>query len=218
MARTQVLVAEDTTLLRKLLIQQLARETDIEVIGEAAHGREAVDLALRLRPQVVVMDLLMPFLNGVQATERITARYPEIRVVLLTAHEDLASLGRLGGAYECLVKGCTPQELVAAIRRAQAAAPRARGGAGPASGYEAAVEHLAMRAGLTRREKAVAERVVLTELTLQQIGQALSAEWGEPVTESAVKHALERVMTKMVIEPRTRAALIKHVVAFQQPY
>jgi DNA-binding NarL/FixJ family response regulator len=155
----------------------------------------------------------MPRMNGVQATERVSAQRPEVRIILLTAHEDLVSLGRLAGACECLVKGCTPQELVSAIRRASAT-PR-RGPAGPGGGYQVAIEHLAVRTGLTDREKGVVEQVVGTELTLHQIAQSLSKDWRTHVSESSVKHALERVMTKIGVEPRTRAALVKHVIAFQ---
>lgn len=215
MSRMRILVAEDTTLLRKLLVQQLSREGDLDVIGEAADGREAVEMAAQLTPDAIVMDLSMPHLNGIQATQRVLARQPGIRIVLLTAHEELASLGRLSGACECLVKGCTPQELLAALRRTRTASRR-----GPSAGatdYGPAIESLAVRGGLSDRERGVVERVVNTELTLQQIAHSLSREWGSPVTESAVKHALERVMNKLGIEPRTRAALIKHVVTLQVP-
>jgi two-component system NarL family response regulator len=213
MPRIRVLIVEDTTLLRKLLKQQLAQEPDLEVVGEAADGREGVALALELRPDVVLMDLSMPRMNGVQATERISAQCLATRIILLTAHEDLVSLGRLAGACECLVKGCTPQELVSSIRRSGAL--QRRGPTRSGERYRIAIEHLAVRTGLTDREKGVVEHVVGTELTLQQIAQSLSRDWRTTVSESSVKHALERVMTKIGVEPRTRAALVKHVIAFE---
>lgn len=227
-----VLVAEDTTLVRRLLVQQLAREADIQVVGEAQDGREAVDQALRTRPDVVLMDLEMPALNGVQATQRILASSPATRIVVLTSHEDLTSVGRLAGAAECLNKGVTPSELVAAIRRVHAAAASAtaaaaaaavagsapEGGGDTSAGDAAAASAgllarraaaLAARGGLTDREGAVLEKIVATEMTQGQIARTLSQEWGQGFTESAVKHALERLMTKLRVEPRTRAALVK---------
>ncbi|MCA1597391.1 MAG: response regulator, partial [Chloroflexi bacterium] len=76
MAEIKVVVAEDSNLLRSLLVHQLSQEVDIELAGEARNGREAVDLAARIRPDVIIMDLDMPVMNGIQATERITSQQP----------------------------------------------------------------------------------------------------------------------------------------------
>ena len=214
MPRIRVLIADDTTLVRRLLAHQLTTESDFEVVGEAENGREAVEMASRLRPDVVVMDLNMPLLNGAQATERILAQQPYIKIILLTAHDDLASVGRLSGATECLSKSCTPQELATAIRRVQTSRSPESAGGGMATGHQVAIERLAMRAGLSDSEKTVVERVVTTDLTIHQIAAALSNEQQKPVTDSSVKHALERAMNKLRIEPRTRAALVKHVLEF----
>lgn len=218
-ARTiSVVVAEDMNLMRALLVRQFAREADIRIVGEAENGREAVDLAVRLQPDVVLMDLDMPVVNGVQATQRIAAQAPRVRVILLTGHQDLISVGQMAGAVACLNKGCTPAELVAAIRSA-AAAGSAHGPAGAAGGGDrgeevspALIEQVAARAGLTEREKAVLAKAVDTRYTRAQIAHALSKEWGQPVTDSAVKHAQERIMAKLGVEPRTRATLVKQVL------
>jgi DNA-binding NarL/FixJ family response regulator len=214
MSPIRLLVADDTTLVRRLITHQLASENDIEVVGEAADGREAVEIAARLRPDVLVMDLDMPHLNGAQATERITSQYPYVKVILLTALDGLASIGRTSGASECLNKGCTPQDLLAAIRRVHAS--RHQEAAKPASSgdYRIAIERLAVRASLSDREKTVVERVVGTDFTIHQIAHSLSTETNKTVSDSSVKHALERAITKMHIEPRTRATLIKHVLEF----
>jgi DNA-binding NarL/FixJ family response regulator len=212
----RTIIADDTALLRRLLATQLAREADIEIVGEAEDGRQAVDLAQKLRPDIVIMDLEMPHLNGTQATERILAQTPHVRVILLTGHESLAALGRLAGASEFLNKNCTPQELAAAIRRVHASrvtSPTERGGA---ADHGLAIEQIATRSGLTERERAVIEKMVDTELTIQQVARTLSESTESPVTESAVKHALERAMVKLRIEPRTRAALVKYVLEFSQ--
>jgi len=211
----RLLVAEDSTLVRGLLAQHLEREEDFCVVGVARNGREAVDLAAKLHPDVVVMDLDMPLLNGVQATERITAQYPYIKVILLTAHDDLASIGRFSGAFASLNKGSTTQDLVTEIRRAHAA----KGRTTPESvvtDYSTPLELLSIRSGLTGLEKSVLVAVVEAEHTIEQIAAGLAKELNKKVTVSSVKHALGRVMNKLHVEPRTRAALVKHVLEFVQ--
>ena len=89
MVTTSILIADDTTLIRTLLMSVLSREPDFSVVGAAEDGRQAVEMALKLRPDVIVMDLDMPHLNGIQAVERILSQYPHVSVVLLTAHKGL---------------------------------------------------------------------------------------------------------------------------------
>ena len=215
MPQTNILIADDTTLIRYLLAEQLGSISDFNVIGTAEDGREAVDLALKLRPDVIVMDLDMPYLNGIFATERIIARYPHIRVILLTAHSQLGAIGKFSGAFECMNKSCTPQELIAAIRRARAAGVE-QAAESPERGaaHQTALERVAQRANLTEREKRALEKIVLTEMTAEQIAHALSQEMAQEVTVSSVKHAIERAATKLRVEPRTRSALVKYVLDF----
>ncbi len=214
MVTTSILIADDTTLIRTLLMSVLSREPDFSVVGAAEDGRQAVEMALKLRPDVIVMDLDMPHLNGIQAVERILSQYPHVSVVLLTAHKGLAPLGKFSGVSECMDKNCTPEELVNAIRRARenrAAQPQRKGGG---LNYMASLAVLSTRAGLTDRERAVFEKAMNTEYTIEQIARALTLETKSEVTISSVKHALDRAITKLRIEPRTRAALVKHVLEF----
>jgi DNA-binding NarL/FixJ family response regulator len=216
MSTINLLIVDDSTLLRRLLAHQLSCEADFEVLGDAADGREAVELALELRPDVIVMDLDMPLLNGAQATQRILAQQPGVQIILLTSFESLAPIGRSSGASECLNKGCTPQELATTIRRVYAAKSAASAGPVTSGDHGIAIERLAVRAALTDRERTVLERIVTSDLTVHQIARALSADAKRQVTDSAVKHTLERVMNKLQIEPRTRAALVKYVLTFGQ--
>src|SRR5437016_6950125 len=91
----RLLIAEDETMMRLLLERRLGNEPDCEVVGAAENGREAVELALRLRPDVIVMDLNMPGVNGAQAAERILAQYPHTRIILLRSEEHTSELQSL---------------------------------------------------------------------------------------------------------------------------
>lgn len=216
MPKIRVLIVEDTNLVRRLLVHQLSREPDMDVVGEAMDGREAVAQAQKLRPDVIVMDMDMPVMNGLEATERILAQLPGTQILILTMHEDMVSVGRLVGAFETLHKGCEPDDLVAAIRRAFRARQSAPNRFEGSLALEARLERLTQAAKLTSREASVILKVILTELTNEQIAAALSAESGQPVSVSAVKHALDRAMTKLQIEPRTRAALVKYALSAGQ--
>jgi DNA-binding NarL/FixJ family response regulator len=216
MPTIRILIADDETLLRRLLRHKLADVPDFEVVGEANDGRQAVEQAIALRPDVVVMDLRMPGLNGVEATERILAQLPHVKVIIVTSFPELASLGKSWGAAGYLDKCCTPDELVSAIRQAHAAREQDPTAAPPPTDQVQALGRLAIRAGLTERERVVVEKVVGTELTIREIALALSNELGDTITPSAVTHTLERVMTKLRISPRTRTALVKYVLEFQR--
>ena len=214
MPTIQILVVDDEMMLRRLLMRRLSTESELQVVGEAENGKQAVELALKLRPDVVIMDLNMPVLSGAQATERIAAELPDTRVIILTSLADLAPMARYTGAADCLDKSCTPEELIATIRRVHAS--RREAAAGAAADHGNSIELLATRFGLTDYEKVVLAKAVSTDLTVHQIASALASEKGEPVTDSSVKHALDRVMTKMKIEPRTRAAVVKRVLEMQR--
>ena len=88
MGKIRVLLAEDHTIVRKGLRALLDDETDIEVVGEAEDGRETVRQVERVHPDVVLMDITMPLLNGVEATRQIKAQHPEVQVLGLTRHEN----------------------------------------------------------------------------------------------------------------------------------
>jgi DNA-binding NarL/FixJ family response regulator len=88
MKRITVLLAEDHRIVREGLKSLLEHEQDIEVVGEAETGRQAVQLTRKLRPSVVVMDIAMPLLNGLEATRQIRKSFPDTKVLILSAHSD----------------------------------------------------------------------------------------------------------------------------------
>lgn len=114
----KVLLADDHTIVRKGLRVLLDDDDAMEVIAEAEDGHQAVDMARELRPDIVVMDISMPGLNGIEATQRITTDLPATRVVVLTMHGNKEYIQRLfqAGASGYLVKKNAPQELVQAIK------------------------------------------------------------------------------------------------------
>ncbi|MFG2053185.1 response regulator [Micromonospora sp. NPDC048930] len=116
----RVLVVDDQTLVRAGVGLLLRTAGGFEVVGEAGDGHEAVRLAERLRPDVILMDLRMPRMDGIEATRRILDRQPSARVLVLTTFADDANVyGALGaGALGYLVKDGAPEELVDAVRRA----------------------------------------------------------------------------------------------------
>jgi DNA-binding NarL/FixJ family response regulator len=116
-----VLLAEDHTIVREGLRALLNTEADIEVIGEADNGRLAVELAKRLRPEVVVMDLAMPLLNGLEATRQIRKSVPATKVLILSAHSEDEYIEQvaLAGASGYLIKQTSAGILSKAIRAVQ---------------------------------------------------------------------------------------------------
>ena len=117
MKKLRILLADDHKIVREGLRTLINSQPDMQVVGEAANGREVLVKARELKPDVVVMDLSMPELNGLQATERLKIERPEMKVVALTAHEDEGYLRQLCkvGAAGYVLKRSAGDELVKAI-------------------------------------------------------------------------------------------------------
>ena len=118
MKKLRILLADDHQVVRDGLRLLIDGQRDMRVVGEAGNGKEALQQARDLKPDVVVMDLSMPELNGLQATERLTAERPGIKVVALTVHEDASYLIQLckAGAAGYVLKRSAGDELIHAIR------------------------------------------------------------------------------------------------------
>lgn len=118
--KIKVLLVDDNELVLSGLGVLLARQANIEVIGKASDGRQAVDLSCQLHPDVVIMDIRMPILNGIEATRAILNRYPSIKVIAHSSLLDKASVEKMSEAGACgfLQKSFEPDELVEAIEDA----------------------------------------------------------------------------------------------------
>lgn len=197
---TTVLLVDDHQLVRAGLAALLESTDDLEVVGEAADGGQAVTMAASLTPDVVLMDLSMPVLDGVEATRRLLAQSPETKVVVLTSFSDRDRVGEAlaAGAIGYQLKDCEPRELLAAVRAAaQGHAPldpRVARSLLPPTGGQRPTDDL------SSRERQVL-RLIAKGLANKQIGRTLG------ISESTVKVHVSNVFKRIGVTDRTSAAL-----------
>ncbi len=197
----RVLLVDDHALVRAGLAALLDAAGDITVVGEAADGAQAVELALNTDPDVVLMDLSMPVLDGVAATRRLLAERPQVQVLVLTSFSDQDRVrdALAAGAIGYLLKDSPPQDVLAGVRAAAAQGspidPRVARALLP--GGAAAV---APPAALSPRELDVL-RLVATGMANKQIGRSLG------ISERTVKVHLGNVFRRIGVQDRTSAAL-----------
>jgi DNA-binding NarL/FixJ family response regulator len=196
----RILIVDDHAVVRAGLEQLLSRVEDFSVIGSAADGREAVEVAVEHRPDVVLMDLSMPNLGGIAATEQIVAATDDVRVVVLTSYSDRDRILNAldAGAVGYLLKDADPPELIAAIRAAadgdSPLHPKA------ASAVLSARAERRPAQALSEREREVLE-LVADGLSNQKIAVRLG------ISEKTVKAHLTNVFRHLGVEDRTQAAL-----------
>lgn len=195
----RLLVADDHPVVRAGIVGLLAGEDDLEVVGEAGDGARAVELAGTLSPDVVLMDLRMPVLDGVGATQQVVSRYPHVRVVVLTTYETDTDILRAveAGATGYLLKDTPRDDLVEAVRAA-------------ARGETVLAPSVARR--LVQQVRRADERLTPRELEVlagvarggsnAQIGSELF------IAEATVKTHLLRVFAKLGVDDRTRAVTV----------
>jgi two-component system, NarL family, response regulator LiaR len=198
------MIADDHAIVRKGIRALLAESGGFEVVAEVGDGQEAVKSAEETRPDVILMDLLMPVMDGIEATRRITGRHPEARVLVLTsfAADNRVFPAIKAGAVGYLLKDSTPDELVRAIRQVHRGEPSLD----PAIARKL-LQEIAHPAELEPAPETLTER----EMTvLRLIAQGLSNQEIADrivVSEPTVRAHVSRILGKLHLASRTQAAL-----------
>lgn len=211
MVKTRILIVDDHSVVREGLCALLMAEEDMEVVGQAQDGREGVAMALKTKPDVVVMDLSMPVLNGLEATRRILKSLPETRVIVLTSYQNDESVGELikAGAAGYLTKTSAAHDLCQAVREVR----RGR------QFYSSAVAQILKEKERTSRLPKGGQLTERETQVLQLIAdglpnKAIAAELG--ISIKTVEKHRQAVMSKLNIHEAaglTRYAIAKGVLA-----
>ena len=193
----RVLAVDDHPLLRDGIAALIGSEEDIELIGEAPNGREALDLFRKLRPDITLMDLQMPGMNGIDAIGAIRGEFPDARIIVLTTQPGDVHVSRAlrAGARAYLLKGELRKELLDTIRAVHAGRKRLSGEAAAEIAEHAADDTL------TPREIEVL-RLVAGGNANKEIGAQLS------LTEVTVKSHVKNILAKLGANDRTHAVTI----------
>lgn len=206
----RVLLADDHTILRAGLRTLLSAQPDLEIIGEASDGREAVQEAQRLQPDVILMDITMPEVNGIEATRQVKKILPETRVLVLTMHENEEYLFQVlrAGASGYILKEAADTELISAIRSVHAgrfylAPPAQAMMVGDYMQRVRAGEERDSYSGLTEREREIL-KLVAEGYTNNQIGERLF------ISPKTVDTHRTHVMDKLNLH--SRAELVKYAM------
>ncbi|MBE2973167.1 response regulator [Priestia megaterium] len=203
--KIKILIADDHHVVRKGLVFFLQTQPDLEIVGEASNGEEALKLATSLQPHIVLMDLSMPVLDGIEATKELKKQAPHIQVMILTSFSDqdhvIPALEAGASGYQ--LKESDPDELVAAIRKLMN---------GENQLHPKVTTHLLTRLTkssekkvnfidhLTKREKDVLKEIAKGKSN-KEIGASLH------ITEKTVKTHVSNILSKLGVQDRTQAAL-----------
>jgi DNA-binding NarL/FixJ family response regulator len=208
METIRLLIAEDERLTREALARLLDMEEDLEVVGRAPNGRVAVELARQLLPDVLLTDIQMPEMNGIEATRRIKQEMPNVGIVILTIYHDDANVFEAikAGAQGYVLKDSPPEETVAAIRavaRGEALLPPPIAARVVAEFSRISAQRavdLKVFSELTDREREVL-RLIGNGKRNRDIAQELF------ISEKTVKNHVSNILWKLQVNDRTEAAL-----------
>ncbi|WP_419956059.1 response regulator [Neobacillus niacini] len=201
----RILIADDHHVVRRGLAFFLKTQKDIEIIGEAGNGREAVDLARTLKPDLILMDLVMPEMDGIQATQIIKNELPEIKIMMLTSFSDqdhvIPALEAGASGYQ--LKDIEPDELINCINKIMN---------GENQLHPKATSHLlANLSNKESNEKNLIEQLTKRELdVLREIARGKSNKEIASslfITEKTVKTHVSNLLSKLELADRTQAAL-----------
>jgi len=204
----KVLLVDDHVLFRKGIHGILAEDSSVAVVGEAGNGAEALQKALELKPDVVLMDINMPEMDGVAATKKIRAQLPETKIIMLTVQEDDEYLfdAIKGGAQGYLLKNLEPEDLVGYIKgvmRGEAPISKAM-----ASKILLEFANMAKTANVgtvsDKKELSFREKEVLRMVAQGATNKEIASELC--ISENTVKNHLRNILEKLQLENRVQAA------------
>ncbi|MEH7245474.1 response regulator transcription factor [Neobacillus niacini] len=200
----RIMIADDHHVVRRGLAFFLKTQRDIEIIGEAANGKEAVEQARTLQPDLILMDLIMPEMDGIQATKIIKSELPEIKIIMLTSFSDqdhvIPALEAGASGYQ--LKDIEPDELIHCIKKVIA---------GENQLHPKATSHLL--ANLSNKKES---RNLISELTNRELDVLKEIAKGKSnkeiasalfITEKTVKTHVSNLLAKLEVADRTQAAL-----------
>lgn len=213
----RVLIADDHHVVRRGLVFFLKTQEMIEVVGEAANGKEAVELARKLNPDLILMDLVMPEMDGIQATQMIKSEIPEIKIMMLTSFSDQEHVipAVEAGASGYQLKDIQPDELVSSIKRIMNGEDQLHPKA-----TSLVMKHLSSN---NRQERKPLDDLTKRELeVLKEIASGKSNKEIASslfITEKTVKTHVSNVLAKLGLADRTQAALyaVRNQLVDQQP-
>ncbi|WP_042454018.1 response regulator [Neobacillus dielmonensis] len=208
----RVLIADDHHVVRRGLVLFLRTQKDIDIVGEAANGKEAVDLAMRLKPDLILMDLVMPEMDGIEATRAIKQEQPAIKIMILTSFSDQGHVipALEAGASGFQLKDIQPDELVHSIIKIMK---------GENQLHPKATSHLLNNLS----SKSNPQKKQLEELTNRELDVLKEIAKGKSnkeiasslyITEKTVKTHVSNLLAKLELADRTQAALyaVKHQI------
>ncbi len=224
MIKIRVLLVDDHDLFRRGLAEVLAEEPDVEVVGQARDGQEAMEKAMETRPDVVFMDLNLPGQSGIETTAYITQKWPDMKVLVLTVSEEAGDLFRaLGvGALGYVLKNASPREIVDAMRVVHQGsvlvsphmAPRfitdLSPPSGPSATHVSVGDARVMENHLTLREQQILRRVS-QGMSNSEIADTLL------VSENTVKTHIKNILSKLHTKNRSEAVALASRLGFLKP-
>lgn len=213
----KILIADDHHVVRRGLVFFLRTQEQIEIVGEAGNGKEAVELARTLKPDIILMDLIMPVMNGIEATKIIKAENPFINIMMLTSFADQEHVipAIEAGASGYQLKDIQPDELVKAIFRIMDGENQLHPKA-----TSLVLKHLS---GNSRHEKKLLDELTRRELeVLKEIASGKSNKEIAAslyITEKTVKTHVSNILAKLELADRTQAALyaVRNRLIDQEP-
>jgi NarL family two-component system response regulator LiaR len=201
----RIFVADDHAIVRKGIHALITTEPGMEMVGEADNGRDAVELALRLKPDVIMMDMVMPLMDGIEAITRITKENPDIRILALTsfAEDDKVLPAIKAGALGYLLKDTSPEQLLQSIREVY----RGVSSLDPTVAFKLIQEINRPQDNLPMTKEPLSEREIeVLQLVAQGLANLDIADKLH-ISERTVRNHVGNILNKLHLANRTQAAL-----------